>query len=250
MTPAVLDIIVAIIILLSVAIAFYRGIIREIFTIVGLGASVIGAWKGGPLLIPLFNDLLGVKADGGEKAAEAVSKGASADALSAKGMLATLHKGDLILGVISPATAAKFAAYGSTFIIIFLIMSLISFFLSRGVQEAGLGFVDRIAGAGFGFARGFLLVFLPYVLCTFLIDQNKFPDWAKNSMTVPALQTAFDYADQHFDLKKRIEDRGGSIALKIQKINPDTVGKDVSKEEDELKNELSSEDKQKAPGSP
>jgi uncharacterized membrane protein required for colicin V production len=250
MTPAILDIIVATIILLSMAIAFYRGIVKEIFTILGLAAATYGTYKGGHLLIPAFNKWLHVSADGGEKAAEAVSKGANADALSPAGMMAAAHKSSLLMGVISPAMAAKVCAYGSAFFGIFIIMALISYFLSRSVHEVGLGFVDRLLGAVFGFVRGFLLVFIPYVLCTFLIDEDKFADWAKNSMSVPILQSAFDYTDKNLELKQYIEKHGNSIALKIQKVDPDKIGKEVSKEEEELKNELSTDEKNKPAPSP
>jgi len=250
MTPAILDIIVAVIILLSVAVAAYRGIVREIFTILGLIVATYGTYKGGHLLIPAFNKWLHVEADGGEKSADIVSKGANADALSPAGMMAAAHKSHLLMGVVSPAMVAKACAYGSAFFGLFVVMALISYFLSRSVHEAGLGFVDRALGAVFGFARGFLLVFIPFVLCTFLIDQDKFPAWARNSTSVPIMQSTLDYADKNFELKKYIENHGNSIALKIQKVDPDKLGEDVSKEETELKNELSEDEKNKQPVPP
>jgi membrane protein required for colicin V production len=241
MTPAVFDIILAVILLLSTGIAWYRGIIREMFTIVGLGAAVFGAYKGGHLLIPQFNKWLHVTKDGGDKAAEAVTKGVNADAASSAAIEAAHRKGELLLGIISPALMAKIAAYGVSFMCVFLIMALFSFFITRSVQEMGLGVVDKILGAVFGFARGFLVIFLPFVLCVVLVGPERFPDWAKNSVSVPLLTQVYTYADEHFELGKKVEDRGNAIVLKLDKINPDKIGKDASEEEEELKQEIEHE---------
>jgi uncharacterized membrane protein required for colicin V production len=243
MTPAALDITIAVILFLSTIIAFYRGIIREFFTILGLTASTVGAWKGGPLLVPQFNKWFNVVNDSGDKAAEAVTKGTNADYATGAAIEAAHRKGELIMGILSPALTAKVAAYGLSFLAVFLVMTLLSFFVTRSVQEMGLGFFDRIAGALFGAGRGFLIIFLPYVLCLVLVGQDRFPDWAKNSTSVPLMHEAYAYADQKLDLGKIIEDRGNAIVLKLDKISIDTVsvGKAVSKEENELKTELKNE---------
>lgn len=55
MTPAILDIAVIVILLLSTLIAYFRGIIREIFTIIGLLAASFISYKFGHLLIPQFD---------------------------------------------------------------------------------------------------------------------------------------------------------------------------------------------------
>jgi membrane protein required for colicin V production len=252
MTPAVLDITIAVIILLSTLIAWYRGIIREAFTILGLLTSTAAAWKGGPMLVPSFNKWLGVDADGGEKAAEIVTKGSNAEVTSSAAMQAAAQKSHLILGIISPAWAAKIAAYGTAFFLVFLIMALLSFFISRAVQESGLGFLDKFLGILFGAARGFALVFLFYVPWTFLVPADKFPAWATNSVSVPILQSTLAWADQHFNLKEKIEDRGGAIAIKIGKVDPDKIGEDDDKkstEEKELHDELSHEEETAQPSS-
>jgi uncharacterized membrane protein required for colicin V production len=252
MTPAVLDIIIASILLLSTGFAMYRGIIHEIFSIVGFVAAAGGSYFGGPALLPAFRRWLHVNADGGDAAAAAVSRAAGADPAreAAAVVSGAAKKSELILGLLSPGLAAQIGAYGSVFVVVFIIMSLLSFFLSRGVHEAGLGFVDRLAGAVFGFARGFAFVFLPFAVVFVLAGQNleRFPDWAKNSTSVPLMGRAYAYADNTFGLSKQIEDRGGAIALKFGKINP-AAGL-PTKEENELKDELSHEEKHKEPEMP
>lgn len=243
MTPAILDISVMLIIFLSTIIAYFRGIIREIFTIVGLLAATLVCYKFGHLLIPEFNNWLHVPPDGGAAAAEAVSKANPDDPISTASMAAAARKNELIFGVVSPALAAKAGSYGSVFLIVFLLMALISFSLTRFIAEIGLGVVDRLAGAGFGFARGFLFVLLVYAPCAFLIGVDGLPDWAKNSRSVPILQQSFDYADKNFDVKKQLA-KAASEALKMMPKAEDAVKR---QEEEELKKEISREEMKAQP---
>jgi uncharacterized membrane protein required for colicin V production len=219
MTPAVFDLTIVLLLLLSTALACWRGIIKEMFTIIGMAAAALGAWKGGHMLVPFFNDWLNVPKDGGERAAEAVSKGANADAATTTAIDAAHAKSELILGIISPGLLAKVCAYGSAFLAVFIVMSLVSFFVSRTVQEMGLGLVDRLLGALFGFARGFLVVFLPYVVCFIVAGKTieNFPDWAKNSHTVPVLEEIYAWADERVDIGKFVQDHGDAFAVKIDK---------------------------------
>ena len=247
MTPAVLDIIVAIILGASIIIAYVRGLIREVFTIVGLGAAAFASYTSGHLLLPVMRKWLDVQEDGGSAAAEAVSEGAGADLTTHAAMKAEMVREHLIFGILSPGLAAQICAYGTVFLGVFLVMGLLSFFLSQSVQSSGLGVFDKLAGAAFGFARGFLLVFLFYVPWTFLMDTDKFPAWAKNSVSVPVLEKAFVYADERFEIRKKVEDRGGGIAIKIDKIDPDELGADLKKAQDELQDELTREEKMNMP---
>lgn len=225
MTPHVLDLIVAVILLLSTLIAYYRGLIREVFTILGLGLAVFGAYMAGPALTPFFENLLEVPADGGASAAEIVTEGANEEEHTNAAVKASMYKKDLIFGILSPALAARLCAYGSGFIAVLIVAGLFSFFISRRVDEMGLGMVDKVLGAGFGFARGFLIVFLFYVPWTFLIDQDKFPAWAKNSKSVPVLNRTLAYVDDKLGFSRKVEDRGGDIAIRIGKVDPDKIGK-------------------------
>jgi uncharacterized membrane protein required for colicin V production len=258
-TPAVFDLTIFLILFLSTVIACWRGLIRELFTIVGLGASALGAWKGGRFLVPVFNDWLGVTQDGGEKAAETVSKGTNADAASQTAIDAAHAKAELILGIISPSLFAKLCAYGSAFLIVFLLMSLISFFISRSVQEMGLGVVDKLAGAVFGLARGFLLIFLPYLVCFAVAGKTteKFPEWATNSTSLPILENIYAYADERVDIGKFVEDHGSELVLKFDKKAfekadkaadkaIERAGDKINDAEKDLKDEIAREDAERS----
>lgn len=212
MTPMALDITIAVVILCSMVIAYLRGIVKEVFTIVAIVAAVGTTYFAGHLLIPEFNDWLGVPKEGEEAAEEAA----------------------LVLGILSPELAAKAFSYGSAFLFTFIVMTLIGYFISRTIKEMGLGLLDRVLGAGFGFLRGFIVVFLLFLPINFLVSEEKFPDWAKESYSVPILKAAVDFADQTFELKKKIEDRGDGIAIKIEKIDTEKLGKAALKKIEEL----------------
>lgn len=205
MTPIALDVAIGIILLISILIGYFRGIIKEVFTIAGLALAIFASYQLAHMLVPGINKWLDVPPEG------------------------SAQKTELFMGFLSPALAAKVIAYGGTFLLVFMITTLLGFLITHWVKEMGLGVVDRLLGAGFGFARGFLLVFLIYVPFTYLIDQKKMPEWAKNSVSVPILQKALEWSNKNFELDKKIEDRGNGIVIKFDKIDTDKLGKDAEK---------------------
>ncbi len=224
MTPVALDIAIGAVIFLSTLIAYFRGIVKEFFTLAGLGLAVFVSMKAGHLLVPGLNKWLGVPLEGSTPTAA--------------------EKAQKVLGILAPDLAAKAAAYGGTFLLVFLLMILVGFLITRWIKEAGLGVVDRLLGAGFGFARGFLLVFLVYVPCKYLNDQKEFPDWAKNSISVPILQSTLEWSKTHLDLDKMIEDHGGEIAIKLKKVDIEKLGAETGQAATELKDEVKKEDQE------
>lgn len=226
MTPLALDIAIALIILLSTVVAYLRGVIREIFTLVTFGISAFIAYAGGHVLVPTFNEWLNVP-DGNDTS-----------------------KATLVLGLLTPSLAAKVFSYGGVFLFFFIVLSLLGRLLTRWVSEAGLAVVDRLLGAGFGFLRGFLLVFVFYVPSTYLISQEKFPEWARQSYSVPILQKVLTAANQYFELDKKIEDRGSGIVIKLDKIDLDKLGEKMHPAEEELKKALKQEELEVQKGAP
>jgi uncharacterized membrane protein required for colicin V production len=231
MTPDALDITVGVILFLSMLVAYFRGIIREVFTIVALCSAFGASYFVGPLMIPPFEKWLNVDKDAAkvadQQAADAVSKAAGG------GTDAAMAKGQLALGIIAHEHLAQICAYASVFLFIYFVMSLIGFFLTRAVAEAGLTIVDRLLGAGFGLARGFIVVFLLYLPAWYYYQANKepMPDWAKNSVSVPVLEKAVDFADTHLGMTKLIQKGGDELAKKLQK----RADKLEEKEKEQLK---------------
>lgn len=205
MTPVALDIIIAVILIISALLACLRGFIKEVFSMIALIGATYLSWKSSHLLVPQFNDWFGVTPDKAENVASAAS---------AEG------REDLVMGILSPELAATVSAYGTVFLGFFIVMSLIGFFLSRIINEVGMGPVDRILGGGFGLARGFMIVFALYLGGSYLIDYKKFPEWAEKSTFVPVLEQARLWTDRNFGLEQKlIEDRGDDVAIKIGKFS-------------------------------
>ena len=152
------------------------------------------------------------------------------------------RKANLVLGLVSPAVASYIISYGGVFLLIFALMIVIRILISRWIAEAGLSVVDRLLGAGFGFLRGFLLIFVVYATCYYLITKDKFPDWAKNSVSVPILDSTLAWTRTHFDLDKMIEDRGNGIAIKLDKVDLDKLGQETGEAAKELKDEVKKEE--------
>jgi uncharacterized membrane protein required for colicin V production len=228
MTPLALDIAVAAIILLSTLAAFFRGIIREFFTLAGFILAVFVAYKAGHLLVPSFDKWFGVTEGAGP--AEAT-----------------------ILGVLTPAMASKVASYGSIFLLIFILMIVIRILISRWIKDAGLSVVDRVIGGLFGFARGFLLVFIVYagaLYLAYLGDAEKFPDWVKKSVSAPMLQDTLEWTKKHFDLDKVVESTGDGINIKLDKIDFDKAGEAAGEAVQELKENMMKEESGAAQPSP
>lgn len=132
----IVDIAVGIIILISAAIAFLRGFIREVLTIAGVVGGVLAAIFLGPKLAPVFRGWFGV--ENGEKV-------------------------EKLFDIIPMDVAADATAYAAIFIIFVIAISVLSHFIASGVKAMGLGPIDRTLGVIFGVVRGFVLLGLFYM---------------------------------------------------------------------------------------
>lgn len=160
------DIGVILILLISAGVSFFRGLIREVLTILGVFGGGFAALTFGPMAIPLMNDWYGVK-DGKET--------------------------EKLFDLIPLDIAAQISGYAGVFLLVFMILQLASYLISSAVQAMGLGPVDRTLGVFFGLARGLLLLgilYLPFHLV--LSDENK-KDWFEKSRTMVFVQATTDW---------------------------------------------------------
>ena len=225
MTPHALDLTIGIILLLSTLVAYYRGIVREFFMLAGLALATFVSVKAGHLLLPDVSKWLGVLPNPADEK-------------------------PTVLSLLKPTVAADVVAYGGVFLAVFIVMVLIRMMVSHWVSVAGLTLADRLGGAIFGFARGFLIVLVVFATCLFMAykgETDALPDWAKNSVSVPILETALAWADKNVDLKGSLK----TVADKIQKVDFDKVSRDAGDAASELKAEVKHEEAviQKAPES-
>ncbi len=74
------------------------------------------------------------------------------------------------------------------FLLVLILVHLVTARFSDRVLDSHVGIIDRILGLAFGVGRGFLLVVIGFVFYTFLTDEKKFPAWVKESQSLPILQ--------------------------------------------------------------
>lgn len=198
MSPLLLDSVVLIVILLSALFAFFRGFVKELLTIVNLGGAAAAAYFFGPDARPFFDGQFDVQAyqDAPEK-----------------------MKGSFeIWGLIPPDIMSAFCAYASVFFFVFIILTMAGFYISGAIKAMGLGPVDRILGLLFGAVRGALLVFLAYLPFGYFMSPEKYPDWAKESYSLPVLHSAYEYGQEYMaedgkgeDLRERVKDAAEDV---------------------------------------
>ena len=74
------------------------------------------------------------------------------------------------------------------FVVVLVVASIISHFLTRGVRESALGPLDRSLGLLFGVFRGALIVCLALLVVDNFYAPDNRPDWLKDARTLPVVQ--------------------------------------------------------------
>ncbi|MFP4313029.1 MAG: CvpA family protein [Alphaproteobacteria bacterium] len=181
----IVDILVLIVIALSALIAFLRGFIREIFTILNVVGALAAAYYGGGMLLPLMEGWLGV-----DPAAEDPQR---------------------LFDIIPYTIIAQILSYGAIFILVVIILSIISHFLAETVRSIGLGAIDRTLGVIFGILRGVLLIGLLYLPLHLSVngtdEEEQVEQWFEGSKTYLYIEGTADFIARFVpeDAKKAIE---------------------------------------------
>jgi len=212
MSPILLDSIVAIVILLSVIFAFFRGFVREMLTIVNLGGASAAAYFFSPMLKAPFAEWLGAKPDVPQGAMDKAPEAAK------------------IFGVFPPEIMAWFLSYAAVFFGVFLILTLAGLYISGAIKAMGLGGLDKTMGVVFGAVRGALLVFLVYLPFGYFMVPSQYPEWAKNSIAVTYLQQAYEWGNDYMQGKEEAakdepEPEPDSLAGKLKALADDMAKK-------------------------
>ena len=152
-----IDIGVVLILLISAGVSFFRGLIREVLTIVGVLGGGFAALMFGPTLVPLMSKWFGIE-DGKDPGK--------------------------IFDLIPAELAAQICAYAGVFVIVFIILQLASHLISSAAQAIGLGPVDRTLGIFFGLARGLLLLGVLYLPFHLILPEDSKKQWFETSQTM------------------------------------------------------------------
>lgn len=151
------DIVVFAVLVISAAISFMRGFIRETLTILGVVGGMGSAYFGGPVLNPFMRGWLGVVEGEDPKR---------------------------LFDIIPYTLVADLASYGVIFITVVIVLSLISHALAETVRSVGLGSLDRTLGVFFGLARGVLLLGLLYLPFHLLFSDEQKEQYFADSKTI------------------------------------------------------------------
>ena len=152
----ILDIVVVVIILISSVVAFLRGFVREVLTILGLGGAALMALIAGPKLAPGIENWL--------------TGGVPLDEVETK-----------LWGFVPYDIAAMCFSYLGLFVVTLIVMSIISHYIAKSVHAVGLGPVDRSLGVVFGVVRGLLLIGLLYMPFHILMEEKDKEEWFASS---------------------------------------------------------------------
>lgn len=144
------------ILVISCIIAFLRGFIRESLTIAGVVGGALAAVYGGPFTAPLARRWMNAEGKGTEEPPK-------------------------LFDIIPYTILADVLAYGAVFIIVVIILSIISHFLSGWAKAVGLGALDRSFGVIFGIMRAVVLMALLYLPVFMLVEKQQRDEWFKDS---------------------------------------------------------------------
>ena len=162
----IIDIGVLLIVFVSAGVSFFRGFVREVLTIFGVIGGAAAAWTFGPKLSPVFRGWFGVEEG------KPVEK---------------------MFDVIPYNYVADICAYGAIFLAVFLILQLISYFMSASVKAVGLGPVDRSLGVIFGIARALLFLGIIYAVVGSIFSNEQKKEVLGESKTIVYIDAVADW---------------------------------------------------------
>src|SRR5262245_42049960 len=142
----VLDLVVIGILLLSAAVAFWRGFVREVLTIGSLLGAAAATYFLGPNLTPMTRGWI-IDPEAPEP--------------------------QRLFGLIPYEMLAPLIAFAIVFVAVLVALTLVTHLVSKGVHSVGLGPVDRSLGVAFGLLRGVIVVGLMGIVMNFVLSDQQ-----------------------------------------------------------------------------
>ncbi len=97
---------------------------------------------------------------------------------------------DMAQQMSAPVTVAQIAIGAVIFLIVLIVVHLITSRISDAMLDSRVGMVDRILGFIFGAARGFLLVVIPYMFyAAFFPDESTHFPWVRDAKSLPYIKS-------------------------------------------------------------
>lgn len=90
----------------------------------------------------------------------------------------------------APVAIAQIAIGAIIFLIVLVIVHLITSRISDTILDSRVGLIDRILGFAFGVVRGFILVVIPYMFyVSFVPDPQQQYPWVREARSLPMIQS-------------------------------------------------------------
>ena len=165
----IIDLIICAIILISALVAFFRGFIREVLTILGVVGGLAAAYAFGGTIAPFYADLMGVDPNIDPDEAER------------------------FMGVLPYPVFAEILGYITVFLLVVIFLGILSHYLSKFVENVGMGMVDRTLGVLFGIARGIVLLGVIYLPIHMFVEEEEKSNWFEDSRTIIYVEWTADW---------------------------------------------------------
>lgn len=96
---------------------------------------------------------------------------------------------DMAAQLNTQVAVAQIAIGAVIFLIVLIIVHLITARISDAILDSSVGMIDRILGFVFGLARGFLLVVIPYMFyASFVPDEQNHLPWVRDGLSTPYIR--------------------------------------------------------------
>jgi membrane protein required for colicin V production len=90
----------------------------------------------------------------------------------------------------APLAVAQVVAGGIIFLLVLIIVHLITARISDTILDSRIGIIDRILGFAFGVVRGFVLIVIPYMFYeSFVPDPNQQFTWVRDASSLPYIKS-------------------------------------------------------------
>ena len=96
---------------------------------------------------------------------------------------------DIAKQIGAPIQVAQVAVGAVLFIMVLIVVHLITSKISDSILDSNIGMIDRILGLAFGVARGFILIVIPFMLYeNFFPEPKQQLPWVRNAVTLPYIK--------------------------------------------------------------
>jgi len=96
---------------------------------------------------------------------------------------------DIAQQIGAPVQVAQVAVGAVIFVMVLIVVHLITSKISDTILDSNIGMIDRILGLVFGVARGFILIVIPFMLYeSFFPEPQQQLPWVRNAVTLPYIK--------------------------------------------------------------